>query len=127
MVKDDGMTLFLGGLLGPSGIGLLVWAQKWAYAPLRFFMDQVIKVTFPAFSRLQNQKENLSVAVTKSIFFVSLLVFPSLVMLVLAAPTLVQIIPRYEKWSPALLALTILSITSALAAVTTPLTNTLNA
>lgn len=127
MIKDDGMTLFLGWLIGSSGIGLLGWAQKWAYAPLRFFMDQVIKVTFPAFSRLQDKKEDLCLAVTKSIFFVNLLVFPSLVMLVLIAPTLVEIIPKYQKWSPALFALTVLSITSALAAVTTPLTNTLNA
>lgn len=127
MVKDDGMILFLGALLGSSGVGLLGWAQKWAYAPLRFFMDQVIKVTFPAFSRLQDNRKDLSDLVTKSIFFVCLLVFPSLVMLVLIAPILVEIIPKYIKWSPALFALSILTITSGLAAITTPLTNTLNA
>lgn len=127
MVKDDGMILFLGFLLGTTNVGLLGWAQKWAYAPLRFFMDQVIKVTFPAFSRLQDKKEELSGAVSKSIFFVCLLVFPSLVILVLMAPTLVEIIPKYNKWSLALFPLTILCITSALAAITTPLTNTLNA
>ncbi len=127
MVKDDGMILFLGAVIGPSGIGLLGWAQKWAYAPLRFFMDQVIKVTFPAFSRLQDNRKELSDLVSKSIFFVCLLVFPSLIMLVLVAPILVAIIPKYIKWSPALFALSILTITSALAAVTTPLTNTLNA
>lgn len=127
MVKDDGMTLFLGTIIGSSGIGLLGWAQKWAYAPLRFFMDQVIKVTFPAFSRLQGNRKDLSDLVTKSIFFICLLVFPALVLLVLIAPILVQIIPKYAKWSPALFALSILTITSGLAAVTTPLTNTLNA
>ncbi len=127
MVKDDGMTLFLGSILGSSGIGLLGWAQKWAYAPLRFFMDQVIKVTFPAFSRLQDNKKELSDLVSKSIFFICLLVFPSLTLLVLTAPSLIEIIPRYSKWSPALFALSILTITSGLAAVTTPLTNTLNA
>lgn len=127
MVKDDGMTIFLGGVLGTSGIGLLGWAQKWAYAPLRFFMDQVIKVTFPAFSRIQDEKEYLSNLVSKSIFFVCFLVFPSLVFLNLAAPTLVEIIPKYGKWEGALFALGILSISSAFAAVTTPLTNTLNA
>lgn len=127
MIKDDGMILFLGTIIGPSGVGLLGWAQKWAYAPLRFFMDQVIKVTFPAFSRLQGNRKDLSDLVTKSIFFVCLLVFPSLVMLVLVAPTLVVIIPKYMKWSPALFALSILTLTSGLAAITTPLTNTLNA
>ncbi len=127
MVKDDGMILLLGNILGPSGLGFLAWAQKWAYSPLRFFMDQVIKVTFPAFSRIQDKKEELSLMVTKSIFFVCLLVFPSLIMIVLLAPTLVSIIPKYYKWEPALFALSILTITSALAAITTPLTNTLNA
>lgn len=127
MVKDDGMTLFLGTIIGPAGVGLLGWAQKWAYAPLRFFMDQVIKVTFPAFSRLQDNRKDLSDLVTKSIFFICLLVFPSLVILVLAAPVLVEIIPKYNKWSPALFALSVLTLTSGLAAITTPLTNTLNA
>lgn len=127
MIKDDGMTLFLGSILGAQGIGLLGWAQKWAYAPLRFFMDQVIKVTFPAFSRLQDSRKDLSDLVSKSIFFVCLLVFPSLLMLVLLAPSLVQVIPKYTKWSPALFALSVLALTSGLAAITTPLTNTLNA
>ncbi|MBI3103913.1 oligosaccharide flippase family protein [Candidatus Daviesbacteria bacterium] len=127
MVKDDGMILFLGSILGPSGVGLLGWAQKWAYAPLRFFMDQVIKVTFPAFSRLQDKRVELSQSVSKAIMFVCILVFPSLVMLVLAAPILLQMIPKYSKWEGALFALSVLSITSALAAITTPLTNTLNA
>lgn len=127
MIKDDGMTLFLGGVLGTSGVGLLGWAQKWAYAPLRFFMDQVIKVTFPAFSRLQDEKEELANAVSKTVMFVSMLVFPSLVLLVLTVPILIQIIPKYTKWEGALFALTVLSINSALAAITTPLTNTLNA
>lgn len=127
MVKDDGMTLFLGSVLGPSGVGLLGWAQKWAYAPLRFFMDQVIKVTFPAFSRMQDDKKELSNAVSKSIFFICLLVFPSLILLILLAPTLTQIIPKYSKWTPALVALALISVTSAFAAVTTPLTNMLNA
>jgi O-antigen/teichoic acid export membrane protein len=127
MIKDDGMTLFLGSTLGTSGVGLLAWAQKWAFAPLRFFMDQVIKVTFPAFARLQDNKTELAAAVTKSIRYICLLVFPSLVMLVLLAPSLVIIIPKYHKWSGAVLALTLLAINSALAAVTTPITNTLNA
>lgn len=127
MVKDDGMILFLGGVLGTSGVGLLGWSQKWAYAPLRFFMDQVIKVTFPAFSRLQDKKRQLQNIVSKSIFFICLLVFPSLTFLVFAAPTLIDIIPKYNKWEPALFALYALTVSSALAAITTPLTNTLNA
>lgn len=127
VVKDDGLTAVLGGILGPSGVGLLGWAQKWAQAPLRFFMDQAIKVTFPAFSRMQNDKKELSKAVSRSIFFICLLVFPSLVGLIAVAEPLTEIIPKYEKWQPALLALGLFGINTAWAAVTTPLTNLLNA
>ncbi|MGB6838807.1 MAG: oligosaccharide flippase family protein, partial [Microgenomates group bacterium] len=125
-VKDDGMTAFLGGVLGTSGIGLLGWAQKWAYMPLRLFMDHVLKVTFPAFSRMQDEKAHLKRSVTRSIFFVCFLVFPSVVGLVILAPLLVKIIPRYEKWEPALIPLFLISINTVFAAATTQLTNLLN-
>lgn len=126
-IKDDGLTAVLGGVLGATGIGFLGWAQKWGQAPLRFFMDHVIKVTFPAFSRMQDNKEELKRTVTRSIFFITFLVFPSLVGLLVLAPVLVKIIPRYEKWTPALLALSFIGINTIFAAVTTQLTNLLNA
>ena len=57
--KDDGMTLILGSILGPIGIGYLAFAQKFARYPLTFFMDTVTRVTFPAFSRMQDAKDHL--------------------------------------------------------------------
>ena len=126
-LKDDGMTAVLGGILGPAGVGLLGWAQKWGKAPIRFFMDNVIKVTFPAFSRMQDEKDHLERSVTRSIFFICFLVFPTLAGLLVLAPLLVDIIPRYEKWAPALLPLGLIGINTLFAAVTTQLTNLLNA
>lgn len=126
-IKDDGMTAFLGGILGTSAIGFLGWAQKWAFTPLRLFMDNVLKVTFPAFARMQEEKEQLERSVTRSIFFVCFLVFPSIIGILILAPILVKIIPRYEKWEPALIPLTLISINSVFAAATTQLTNLLNA
>lgn len=126
-IKDDGLTAFLGGVLGATQMGYLGWAQKWAKYPLRLFMDNVIKVSFPAFSKMQDEKEHLGSSVTKSIFFLCFLVFPSLVGFLILAPMLVQIIPRYEKWIPALIPLYILGIDTIFATVTTQLTNTLNA
>ncbi len=126
-VKDDGLTAVLGTILGPAGIGFLGWAQKWGQAPLRFFMDHVIKVTFPAFSRMQEEKGQLQQSVTRSVFFICFFVFPSLIGLLLLAPILVGIIPRYEKWTPALIALGFIAINTTFAAITTQLTNLLNA
>lgn len=126
-IKDDGLIAVLGGILGAAGIGYLGWAQKWAKTPLRLFMDSVIKVSFPAFSRMQDDKEELAQAVTRSIFFVAFLVFPTLIGFLILAPMLVDIIPRYDKWAPALIPLYIISIDTIFATVSTQLTNTLNA
>ena len=126
-VKDDGLTAYLGGVLGSTGLGYLGWAQKWAKTPLRLFMDNVLKVMFPAFARMQDDKDHLERSVTRSIFFVCFLTFPTLVGFVLLAPMLVDIIPRYEKWRPALVPLYIIGIDTLFAASTTQLTNLLNA
>lgn len=125
--KDDGMTLVLGSILGPVGIGYLSFAQKFARYPLTFFMDTVTRVTFPAFSRMQDVKDHLERSVTRSIFFICFLVFPSLVGMVILAPLIIQVIPRYIKWTPALTAFALVSVNFAFAAATTQLTNLLNA
>lgn len=125
--KDDGMTLILGSILGPVGVGVLAFAQKIARLPLTFFMDTVTRVTFPAFSRMQDAKTDLERSVTRSIFFICLLVFPSLVGISILAPILVRVIPRYNQWIPALVPIVFVSINFIFAAATTQLTNLLNA
>ena len=125
--KDDGITLILGGILGPVGVGILSFAQKIARIPLTFFMDTVTRVTFPAFSRMQNAPDHLERSVTRSIFFICLLVFPSLVGIVILAPILVRVIPRYNQWIPAIVPILFVSINFLFAAATTQLTNLLNA
>lgn len=126
-IKDDGMTAFLGGILGTVGVGFLGWAQKWAYTPLRLFLDHVLRVTFPAFSRMQNEGAHLERSVTRSIFFVCFLVFPATVGLLLIAPVLVKIIPQYGKWEPALIPLALICVNTFFASITSQLTNLLNA
>ncbi len=125
--KDDGMTLVLGSILGPAGVGILSFAQKIARLPLTFFMDTVTRVTFPAFSRMQDSKQDLARSVTRSIFFICFLVFPSLAAEVILAPILVKIIPRYNQWMIAMTPLIFVSVNFVFAAATTQLTNLLNA
>ena len=127
VIKDDGMTILLGWVLGPVGVGILGTAQRLSQYPLRFFMDNVTKVTFPAFARLQHDKDQLAKAVTKSVFFITFFVFPSTIGLVVLSPVLVSVIPKYEKWAPALIPLALLSINTIMAGVTTQLTNLFNA
>ena len=127
VIKDRLMNVFLWKIVGATGVGLLGWAQKWAQMPLRFFMDSVMKVTFPAFSRMQDYKEELSKAIEKTLFFLSLIIFPILTGLAILARPLIHIIPEYSKWEIALVALYLFIINSVFAALTTPLTNALNA
>lgn len=125
-IKDDGMTIVVGGILGTYGLGILGTAQKLVQYPLRFFMDNVTKVTFPAFSRMQDDKKDLERSLTRSIFFICALVFPSLVGLIVLFPVLINVIPRYKKWEPVMVPLLLLSVNSFIAAATTQLTNLLN-
>lgn len=125
--KDDLMTVFLGKVIGTAGLGYLGWAKKWAEQPLRFFMDNVSKVAFPAYSRLQDNREKLKVSLEKTLFFLSFLTFPILVGFSVLASDLVKIIPRYLKWQPALLALYLYCFNSAWATISTSMTNLFNA
>lgn len=126
-LKDDGLTIVLGGILGPTGVGVLAFAQKITRLPLTFFMDTVTKVTFPAFSRLQDSKKELERSVTRSIFFICFLVLPSLAGIATLAPIFISIFPKYNQWTPAVLPIIFIAINFAFAAATTQLTNLLNA
>jgi O-antigen/teichoic acid export membrane protein len=127
VVKDRLMNVFLWKIIGASGVGILGWAQKWAQMPLRFVMDSVMKVTFPAYARMQEDKEELRRAIEKTLFFISLAIFPLLMGILILAKPLVYLIPRYGKWEIAIPALYLFVINSAWGAVTTPLTNALTA
>ena len=123
LIKDDFLTAFLGTILPLTQIGYLGWAQKWALFPLRMFMDSINKVTFPAYARLQHHPDALKRAIEKSLFFVSLFISPIIVGLVVTAPKFVLLIPRYQKWEPALLALVFFGVNGMWASISTTITN----
>jgi len=127
MAKDRFLNLLLFRIIGAHGMGVIGWAQTWSQKPLRFISDNVTKVTFPAFSRLQTDYEELSKAINKMLFFSSVLIFPVLVGAGVIAKPLVEIIPKYQKWEPALLAFYLYLFNSGWAAISTPITNTIAA
>jgi O-antigen/teichoic acid export membrane protein len=126
MLKDRLMNIFLWGILGNTGIGLLGWAQKWSQMPLRFLMDSVMKVTFPAFSKLQDEKERLKFALERSGFLLNFSIFPILTGMALIMPKVVETFPQYQKWAPAIPALIFYIGNTAFASVTSPLVNAFN-
>ncbi len=127
LLKDDLLTVYLGKILPFSQVGYIGWAKKWAEVPLRLIMDSVIRVTFPAFSRLQRSSKYLEAAIEKTLFGLSASIFPITVGLLFFVEPLVAVLPRYGKWEPALLSFYLFALASAVASLSTPLTNALNA
>lgn len=127
VIKDQGITIFLAGIIQPAGVGLLDTSQRMINLPFRFFMDQVSKVTFPAFSRMQDDKDHLVTSVNRTIFFVSLTTFPVIAGFVLSSPFIFSVIPQYQKWQPAITILPLLAVNAFFATVSNPLYNLLYA
>jgi O-antigen/teichoic acid export membrane protein len=127
LIKDDLLILYLGTVLPLAQLGYIGFAQKWAYTPLRLVMDNMIRITFPSFSRLAHDSVHLGKAIEKSLFATVSLIFPALTGLVLLAPYFITHIPKYQKWEPAVFSLALFAVNAALSSISTPLTNALNA
>ena len=127
LFKDDFRTIYLGKVLPIAQLGYIGFAEKMANLPLRLVMDNVIKVTFPSFSRLQEDKNALKLAIEKSLFLISLAIFPIAVGIICYSPYLIKFIPKYQKWEPALVSIMFFSLGTVLSSISTPLTNFLNA
>lgn len=127
LLKDDLLTVFLGKVLPFSQVGYIGWAKKWAEVPLRLIMDSVVRVTFPTYSRLQHDKALLVKAIDKTVFGLSAAMLPISSGLLFFVHPMVQLIPKYGKWEPALVSFYLFVFSSALAALSTPLMNALNA
>jgi len=110
--------LIVGKLLSASALGYYTFAYNLATFPLRKISSAVTKVTFPAFSEVQDDNVRLRRAYLKSITYISLITFPLLACLFAVAPEFVKVIYG-EKWGPAILPLQILCIAGALYSVGT--------
>ncbi|MFA7301138.1 MAG: oligosaccharide flippase family protein [Candidatus Shapirobacteria bacterium] len=126
VAKDRLSNLLVAGIIGRDSFGIISWAQKGPRIPLSF-MDAIMRVTFPTFSRIQDQKEFLKKSIEKSIYFIALFVFPTLAGISAIALDIINIIPKYSQWLPAIIPMYIFAVNAAIASVTTPLTNAFNA
>lgn len=126
VAKDRLSNLFVAQIIGTTSFGILAWAQKGPRMPLSF-MDAIMKITFPTFSRLQEHKDLLKKSLDKSLFFIALVVFPALVGISFVGLDFIYIVPKYTKWLPAIFPMYLYSLNYAIAAITTPITNAFNA
>lgn len=127
LIKDNIFIMVLPLMMPLSHVGYIGWAKKWAEVPLRLLMDNIIRITFPAYARLQSDNHRLSRGIEKTLFFLMLFIVPMSIGMVVMIRPLVSLIPTYEKWLPALLSFYLFVIASAVAGISTPVLNALNA
>lgn len=126
-VKDQLFFLVLGWYLPLRDFGYMQWAKNWSMYPYNLTVQNIMAVTFPTFSRLQEDKNLLKKAIEKSIFFIATAIFPLLVGMSIFLQPIIFLIPKYGKWQPALLSFVLFTLSIAWSAISTPLVNTLNA
>lgn len=126
-IKDQLFFLVLGAVMPLRDFGYIQWAKNWSLYPYNLTVQNIMAITFPTFSRLQGNTEALKKAIEKSLFFITAVIFPLLVGMCIFIWPLTQVIDRYEKWEPAVLTFIFFTLSVGWAAISTPLTNTLNA
>ncbi|NMA30059.1 MAG: oligosaccharide flippase family protein [Candidatus Pacebacteria bacterium] len=126
-IKDQLYFLALGAYLPLDQFGYLQWSKNWSMYPYNLTVSNVMSVTFPTFSRLQAHPNVLKKAIEKSIYFISLAIFPVLIAMSLFIQPLIMVFERFSKWQPALPSFIMFTLSVLWAAISTPLLNALNA
>ena len=97
-IKDTVTPLFVGSYSGASAVGYINWAKSFAFAPL-MFTQSYDKVAFPAFSRIQENRELLSKTVKSSIRCITLIMFPITTIMIALGPEITKLVFT-NKWMP---------------------------
>lgn len=126
-IKDQFFYLLLAYFIPLNQFGYIQWAKNWSMYPYNLTVQNVMAITFPTFARIQDDPKRLSRAIEKTLYFITLGIFPLLGGMVLFIRPLIELFPIYEKWLPALLTLTLFCFSIGWGAISTPLTNVLNA
>ena len=126
-VKDQLFLVVLVGFLPIREFGYMQWAKNWSMYPYNLTVQNVMAITFPTFSRLQHEPGFLKRAIEKSLFMITVVIFPILIGMSIFLVPLLDLLPAYQKWYPAVPSFILFTLSIGWSAVSTPLTNTLNA
>jgi len=101
-IKDAVTPLFVGIYSGNSAVGYVLWARNFAFAPI-VLSEGFTKVSFPAFSRIQDEKGLLASTVELSFRCITLVMFPVTTIAFILGPEITRIVFT-EKWLPGITA-----------------------
>ncbi len=127
-IKDDFLTVFLTKFLSFSDIGYIGFAQRNAFFAFRYVVDNVTKVSFSTYSRVQHDSKLLKSGIEKSLFFVSFTMSPLMLGLIVIMPYIVEFFPKWHnKWEPAIFSVIFFSLNALVSSFSNILINVLDA
>ena len=97
-IKDAVTPLFVGAYAGTAAVGYVNWARNFAFAPL-MLSESFARVAFPAFSKIQQNKELLGRAVERSMRMITQVMFPITAMMIALGPDITRVVFT-DKWMP---------------------------
>ncbi|WP_348611618.1 lipopolysaccharide biosynthesis protein [Halobaculum rarum] len=116
LLLNQGDDAIVGWLLGASALGLYGMAFRFSNAPATEVSHVIAKVTFPAFSKVQDDVEELREGFLRTVRAVAYLSFPMAVGVAAVAPVFVQA-AFGPKWLPMVETMRVLALWGALRAL----------
>jgi len=123
----QGDDIFVGKIVGVAALGFYQLAYKISNMPTTELTHVITRVSFPAYSKIQDSKERLKRAYLKIFKLVSIVAFPLSGGIFIFAPAFTQLILG-AKWQPAvssMQALALYGLIRSVGATTGPLFNAL--
>jgi PST family polysaccharide transporter len=128
LIKDNITPTLIAYWYGPAAVGFVNLAQSIASRPMEL-ITIVSRVTFPAYSRIQNEPERLKRWIEKSVRFMAYLYYPMITGLLVTAPAILTYLyaDKSDKWLPTLPTLLLFLAGAFPIIITTTYTNALYA
>ncbi|ELZ33150.1 lipopolysaccharide biosynthesis protein [Halorubrum tebenquichense] len=116
-LHSEGDDVFVGWFLSATALGFYQYAHRIADMPASQFTAVISSVTFPAYSKLQDDPAALRDALLGTTRLVAVVVFPVSAGMALIAPSFVPVVLG-EQWTPMILPLQLLSVFGLLHGIT---------
>ncbi len=128
LIKDNVTPTLIAFWHGPAAVAFVNLAQNIATRPMEI-ISIVSRVSFPAYSRIQNDPIRLARWIEKSVRLMSVIYFPAIAGLLVTAPGILRYLyaDAQDKWLPALPTLLLFLAGAFPIIITTTYTNALYA
>ncbi|MFD1600081.1 lipopolysaccharide biosynthesis protein [Halobellus rarus] len=116
-IFSEGDDAFVGWFLSATALGFYQYAYRLADTPASEFSGIISKITFPAYSQLQDDLDELREALIQTTRLTAFVAFPLAFGIALVAPSFVPVVLG-EEWEPMIVTMQILALYGLMHAIT---------